>query len=85
MFPTYSTGEISKRDPHPDDLAGVVADYPTASDPKSCKHADISAFHKGSCAIAPDARAPGAAALLVGALVALWRPRRRGNAARRAG
>lgn len=81
MFPTYSTGETSKRDPHPDDLAGVVVDYPTASDPKSCKHADLGAFHKGSCAIAPDARAPGAAALLVGAvwMAALWRPRRRGS------
>jgi hypothetical protein len=75
MFPTYSSGEISKRTPHPDDLAGVVVDYPTATDPNVCKHADVSAYTKGSCAMAPNERRPGALALLLPAFMLLLRRR----------
>ncbi len=82
MYPTYSAGEISKRTPHPDDLAGVEADYPTASDPKSCTHASVGAFQKSSCAVAPHGRTPAAIVLLMLALLGLLRRRARAHTSR---
>jgi hypothetical protein len=77
MYPTYSAGETSKRTPHPDDLAGVEIDYPTASDPKSCAHANVGAFQKSSCAIATAHSGATPAAIIVVMLALLGLLRRR--------
>jgi MYXO-CTERM domain-containing protein len=82
MYPTYSTGEISKRTPHPDDLAGVEVDYPTAGDPKSCEHASVGAFQKSSCALAPNGQTPAAIVLVMFALLGLLRRRARAHNSR---
>ena len=75
MYPTYSTGETSKRTPHPDDLAGVELDYPTASDPKSCEHANVGAFQKSSCAVAPHGQTTASIVVVMLALLGLLRRR----------
>lgn len=80
MYPTYSNGETSKRTPHPDDLAGVELDYPTASDPKSCAHASVGAFQKSSCALATPRNGATPAAIVIVMLALLGLLRRRASA-----
>ena len=65
-------GEISKRSPEADDVAGIAGAYPPASDPGSCKPTDPNSFKTGGCSIGGATRRSLAAiAVLLGALLAL--------------
>jgi hypothetical protein len=84
MYPTYTAGETSKRQPHPDDVAGIVNGYPTGHDPNSCKPTKLSDYATGGCSF--DGRAPrplAAVAILAAVAVALLVRRRRATATRR--
>ena len=77
MYNFAKPGEISKRSPEADDVAGIVDAYPPAKDPGSCKPVDLNAFKTGGCSIAGNTRRSlGAIAVLLGALVALMLRRR---------
>jgi hypothetical protein len=78
MYNFAMPGEISKRSPEADDVAGIVNAYPPASDPGSCKPTDLNAFKTGGCSIggAATRRSLAAIAVLLGALVALMLRRR---------
>jgi MYXO-CTERM domain-containing protein len=76
MYNYASPGEIIKRSPEADDIAGICATYPKASDPSSCKRLDPTTgcgCHVG----AAEGHAPLAlGALLLVAALALLRRRR---------
>ncbi len=77
MYNFAMPGEISKRSPEADDVAGIANAYPPANDPGSCKPVDLNAYKSGGCSIAGNTRRSLAAiAVLLGALVALMLRRR---------
>jgi hypothetical protein len=78
MYNFAKPGEISKRMPQPDDVAGIANAYPPANDPGTCKPIDLNAYKSGGCTIAGAAtrRSLAAIAVLLGALVALVARRR---------
>jgi hypothetical protein len=77
MYNYATPGEISKRSPEADDVAGIAAGYPPGSDPSSCKTTDLNAFKTGGCAIGGrTSRSLASLALLLGVLVALVLRRR---------
>lgn len=77
MYNFAMPGEISKRSPEADDVAGIANAYPPANDPGSCSPTDLNAFKTGGCSIGGAARRSLAAiAVLLGALVALVLRRR---------
>jgi hypothetical protein len=77
MYNFASPGEVNKRSPEADDVAGIVNAYPPANDPASCKPTDLNAFKTGGCTIAGrSSRSLAAIAVLLGALVALVARRR---------
>jgi hypothetical protein len=76
MYNFAQPGEISKRSPEADDVAGIANAYPPASDPSSCKMTDLNAFKTGGCSIGGTSRSLASLALLVGVLVALVARRR---------
>ena len=77
MYNFAMPGEISKRSPEADDVAGIANAYPPASDPASCKPTDLNAFKSGGCSIGgAGQRSLAAIAVLLGALVALVARRR---------
>jgi hypothetical protein len=78
MYNFAQPGEISKRSPEADDVAGIADAYPPGSDPASCKVTDLNAFKTGGCSIGGRVpRSLAALAVLFGALVALVARRRR--------
>jgi len=77
MYNFAMPGEISKRSPEADDVAGIANAYPPANDPSSCKPTDLNAFKTGGCTIGGRAsRSLAAIAVLLGALLALVLRRR---------
>jgi hypothetical protein len=61
MYNYENPGEISKRTPEPDDIAGVCSLYPTADDPDVCER--VSVDGDGCCSVAGGtARSRGGAA-----------------------
>ncbi|HEX9104101.1 MAG TPA: hypothetical protein VF997_17940, partial [Polyangia bacterium] len=77
MYNFAKPGEISKRSPKADDVAGIANAYPPASDPGSCKPVDLNAYKSGGCSIGgPARRSLAALAVLLGALVVLVARRR---------
>ncbi len=78
MYNFAKPGEISKRMPKADDVAGIVNAYPQANDPGgACKPIDLNAYKGGGCSIAGSGRRSLAAiAVLLGALLALVARRR---------
>lgn len=77
MYNFAQPGEISKRSPEADDVAGIANAYPPADDPGSCKTTDLDAFKTSGCSIAGrTSRSLAAIAVLLGALVALVARRR---------
>jgi hypothetical protein len=77
MYNFAMPGEVSKRSPEADDVAGIANAYPPANDPGSCKPTDLNAFKSGGCSIGGATRRSLAAiAVLLGALVALVLRRR---------
>jgi len=77
MYNFAQPGEISKRSPEADDVAGIASAYPPANDPGSCKATNLDDFKTSGCSIAGRAsRSLAAIAVLLGALVALVARRR---------
>jgi hypothetical protein len=78
MYNYAMPGEVSKRSPEADDVAGIVNAYPPASDPASCAMVNLDSFKTAGCTIGGgSARSLAAIAVLLGALVALVLRRRR--------
>jgi len=72
MYNFASPGEVSKRSPEADDVAGIAAAYPPGSDPGSCKTTDLNAFKTSGCSIGGRmSRSLAGLAILLCALVAL--------------
>lgn len=69
MYPTSAPGETTKRQPHADDVAGVITAYPKVNDPMTCRLPFV-AQNAGCAAPAAAAENP-AAPLLAGTLLAL--------------
>jgi MYXO-CTERM domain-containing protein len=63
MYNFAAAGDTSKRTLSQDDIDGVCAIYPLASDPKHCARVDT-ASSGGGCAVARGAGPPGGLALL---------------------
>jgi len=91
MYPSTHPGDISRRAPSADDVAGVCAGYPVSADPKRCESSGPSAAgyavarsvsDEGGCAVSAAGsglqRGPIGAAVLLMAL-ALAARRRRGR------
>ncbi len=77
MYNFAMPGEINKRSPEVDDVAGIANAYPPANDPGSCAHTDLNAFKSSGCSIGGRMpRSLAALAVLLGALVALVLRRR---------
>jgi len=77
MYNFAQPGEISKRSPEADDVAGIANAYPPGSDPGSCKVTNLDAFKTAGCSIAGrSSRSLAAIAVLLCALVALVARRR---------
>lgn len=77
MYNFASPGEINKRSPEADDVAGIANAYAPANNPGSCAPTDLNAFKTGGCAIGgATSRSLGAIAVLLGALLALVARRR---------
>jgi hypothetical protein len=77
MYNFAAPGEISKRSPEADDVAGIANAYPPANNPNNCKTTDLNAFKTSGCSIAGrESRSLAAIAVLVCALVALVARRR---------
>jgi hypothetical protein len=75
MYPTAAPGETTKRQPHADDVAGVITSYPRVKDPMTCK---LPVVAQGVGCAAPAALAePRAAPLWAGVLLALLTALRR--------
>jgi hypothetical protein len=81
MYNTYQPGEISKRMPKADDVAGIANAYPPADDPKACKATDLGDFNTGCSLAGRRSRSLGAIGMLVCALVALRLRRRTSDCA----
>lgn len=69
MYPTSAPGETTKRQPHADDVAGVITAYPKVKDPMTCR-LPLAAQNAGCAAPAAPAE-HSAAPLLAGAMLAL--------------
>lgn len=69
MYPTAAPGELTKRQPHADDVAGIITAYPRVRDPMSCRLPTV-AQNAGCTAAAPAAATNRLSALvgLVGTL-----------------
>jgi hypothetical protein len=77
MYNFAMPGEINKRSPEMDDVAGIANAYPPANDPSSCKMTNLDDFKTGGCSIGGRVpRSLAALAVLLGALVALVLRRR---------
>jgi MYXO-CTERM domain-containing protein len=78
MYNFAMSGETIKRMPKPDDVAGIVAAYPPANDPHSCKPVNLDDYKSRGCSMGGPAPHPlGAVAVLLGVMVALVLRRRR--------
>lgn len=69
MYPTAAAGEVVKRQPHADDVAGIITAYPRVSDPRTCRLPTV-VQNAGCAAAAPGSTGLGAAVSLAGALLA---------------
>jgi hypothetical protein len=67
MYPVAQPGEIKKRMPTADDVAGICAAYPRAKDPKVCKPVNLADYQ--GCSMV--GRAPRSLGLLLVVLLAL--------------
>jgi hypothetical protein len=78
MYPTSTPGEITKRVPHADDIAGVITAYPRIRDPMTCRLPVVS--QNAGCAASPlrtGQRAAPIVAVAVGLALGLRRRWRR--------
>ena len=69
MYPTAAPGEVTKRQPHADDVAGIITAYPRVSDPRTCRLPTV-VQNAGCAASAPGSQGLGAAVSLAGTLLA---------------
>jgi hypothetical protein len=76
MYNFYTPGEISKRMPHSDDIAGIANAYPIGKDPGVCKHTNLSDYGSGCSVDGRSHRPLASIAILMVALVALVARRR---------
>jgi hypothetical protein len=77
MYNYAAPGEISKRSPELDDVAGIVNAYPPANDPGTCKPINLDDYKSGGCSIGGrTSRSLAAIAVLLGALALLVARRR---------
>ncbi len=77
MYNFAMPGEIIKRSPEADDVAGIANAYPAAGDPNSCKPINLDDYKTHGCAMAGRApRSLAGIAVLLGALGALMLRRR---------
>lgn len=76
MYPTAAAGEVTKRQPHADDVAGIITAYPLVSDPRICRLPTVVQY-AGCAAAASAPPGAGTALSLTGALLGAILLRRR--------
>ncbi len=68
MYPTAAPGEVIKRQPHADDVAGIITAYPRVSDPRTCRLPTV-VQNAGCAASAPASTGFAASLSLAGTLL----------------
>ena len=77
MYPTATPGEVTKRLPHADDVAGIITAYPRVRDPMTCRLPIVS--QNAGCTAAPLTTKQQAAPLLAAAILLALALRRHGR------